>query len=547
MDDRPRVEELEHLRASPTPVTRDELQGGGRATPVEPDRLPRLAALLRAKAEEQLAHPPDGAVRTESLPAREFILDLEANPQAYVIGCVGHRSSRAEQAWGLPYQLKLRLGDLGVPFLARIEEARMAEALARPPALHRFPAIMAKNIRGAMDRIVQAFDGDASRIWSDEPSAATVVRRFLEFDGVGAKIATMAATILVVGFRVPLRDHHFLDLSVDARIRRVFERLGLTTATSPDEAIIYWARELVPSFPGSVDVALREVGRILCRPQDPECAACFLAQACAYALSGTRQSHPELNRGSAPPPQEDSAMPVGPVVAGVDGCKAGWFVVKQRLGTEKVEHHVVSDFAQVLELCREVSVLAIDIPIGLLDIVEDTGRPVDRLARGILSPHRASSVFPAPCRPALAHHTYEEAAAATRALSAKGRSLTRQSFGLFPKLREVDGLMTPERQAVVREVHPELCFATMNGDRPMVESKTNQEGQRQRISLLREAGFVSIEETVSSLSGKGVRIDDILDAHACCWTAARIVRAEADRIPEEPTTDSRGLRMEMWF
>jgi hypothetical protein len=38
------------------------------------------------------------------LPAREFILDLAANPHAYLIGCPGQRSSRAERAWELPYE-----------------------------------------------------------------------------------------------------------------------------------------------------------------------------------------------------------------------------------------------------------------------------------------------------------------------------------------------------------------------------------------------------------------------------------------------------------
>ena len=252
---------------------------------MEPDRLARLTALLQEKGDEQLARPPVAVVWTDNQPARKFILDLKANPQAYVIGCMGQRSSRAERAWELPYELRLRLGSLNVAFLAEVEETRIAGEIAGPPALHRFPPTMAKNIRSAAQRIVQAYGGDAGGIWAGRPSAPTVVRRFLEFDGVAPKIATMAAIILVVNYRVPLREHHFLDLPVDVQIRRVFERLGLTVATSPDEAVIYWARELMPSFPGIVDVALWDVGRELCRPQEPKCDLCFLADACAYALA----------------------------------------------------------------------------------------------------------------------------------------------------------------------------------------------------------------------------------------------------------------------
>ncbi|MCE5253080.1 MAG: DUF429 domain-containing protein [Actinomycetia bacterium] len=237
----------------------------------------------------------------------------------------------------------------------------------------------------------------------------------------------------------------------------------------------------------------------------------------------------------------------GVVVAGVDGCRAGWFVVVRYLETERVKHYVAPDFREVLDGCDGASVIAVDIPIGLLDSVEEGGRPADRYARKLLGRPRSSSVFSPPCRPALTSETYEQAAAATRARSVKGRSLTRQSFHLFRKLREVDALMTPERQEVVREAHPELSFAAMNGGHALVERKIRAEGRRLRIELLRAAGFASLEELPSASAGKDVNVDDVLDAYVCCWTAMRIARGDAERIPENPTRDPRGLLMEMWF
>jgi predicted RNase H-like nuclease len=38
---------------------------------------------------------------------------------------------------------------------------------------------------------------------------------------------------------------------------------------------------------------------------------------------------------------------------------------------------------------------------------------------------------------------------------------------------------------------------------------------------------------------------DFLDACACAWTAARIVRGEATRFPDAPPLDAKGLRMEI--
>lgn len=233
-------------------------------------------------------------------------------------------------------------------------------------------------------------------------------------------------------------------------------------------------------------------------------------------------------------------------VAGADGCKSGWFVVARDLSSGVVVHHRAPDFAAVLELSAGVAALAIDMPIGLMDRVERGGRPADRLARERLKPHRASSVFSPPCRAALRYRTYEGAAAATRARSTEGAGLTRQSFGLFPKLREVDGLMTPERQRVVREVHPELCFAVMNGGRPLELSKKTPEGQVVRVGLLSAAGFDISSKSVKKLAVAGVGRVDVIDAYATCWTAARMARGEAEQLIGDPARDPRGLRMEIW-
>jgi endonuclease III len=54
-----------------------------------------------------------------------------------------------------------------------------------------------------------------------------VVYRFLEFRGVGPKIASMPANILARHFKIPIADYYPIDISADVRVRRVFGRLGL--------------------------------------------------------------------------------------------------------------------------------------------------------------------------------------------------------------------------------------------------------------------------------------------------------------------------------
>jgi predicted RNase H-like nuclease len=143
-------------------------------------------------------------------------------------------------------------------------------------------------------------------------------------------------------------------------------------------------------------------------------------------------------------------------IAGVDGCPAGWFVVLVELGksTSQDEHHVCASLREVLDLEPKPSIIAVDIPIGLLDEPREGGREVDKEARRLLGTPKRSSVFTPPTRPALVSATYEVA-------QSFGAGMSHQAFGILPKIREVDQLMTPEVQETVREIHPELCsFAT---------------------------------------------------------------------------------------
>ena len=84
------------------------------------------------------------------------------------------------------------------------------------------------------------------------------------------------------------------------------------------------------------------------------------------------------------------------LVAGADGCPAGWFVVIRDLGTGETSHHTVSGFAGLLDLCAWVKVLAVDIPIGLPDKARrDSCRWMARLR---CFPPRPAEAF-RPCRP----------------------------------------------------------------------------------------------------------------------------------------------------
>lgn len=202
---------------------------------------------------------------------------------------------------------------------------------------------------------------------------------------------------------------------------------------------------------------------------------------------------------------------------------------------------VVPTFSEVLALPEAPSVIAVDIPIGLLDAAVPGGRPPDPAARKLLGTGRGSSVFSPPVRGALESMTFQEAGAANRASSSHTIGISLQAFGLFPKLLEVDRAMTAETQGRVLEVHPELSFFEMAGGVPARHAKKTLSGRAERIALLAGAGL-------AHRGGKlaGAAPDDILDALAACWTARRIAVGQAIRVPRDAPVDLRGLRMEIW-
>ncbi len=178
-------------------------------------------------------------------------------------------------------------------------------------------------------------------------------------------------------------------------------------------------------------------------------------------------------------------------------------------------------------------------PIGLLDAPRP-GRACESQARKLL-PGKTSSVFPTPCRPALACTTYARANAVSKKL---GAGLTQQTFHLFPKLREIDELLQTQRKLrrIIHEAHPELAFARMNGGAPVLSKKRQPEGHEERRRLLARNGFKTGIERLP-----GAARDDILDAMACCRTAMLIADRSATRLGPANARDRNGLPMNIWF
>ena len=210
--------------------------------------------------------------------ANDLINNLKLYPHAFVLACIMDTGVKAARAWQVPYRFSQVVGGFEFERLLKLEKDTITSIFMdkRYKFGMRYPNNKAKYFHNAIMRIHENYDNDASRIWANKPTSSEVVRNFLGFKGIGIKIATMAANILVREFKIELLDKCCIDISPDVHVMRVFSRLGLISKDAKIEELIYCARQLYPEYPGVFDLPAWKIGTKLCRPKNPDCVNCYL-------------------------------------------------------------------------------------------------------------------------------------------------------------------------------------------------------------------------------------------------------------------------------
>jgi len=240
-------------------------------------------------------------------------------------------------------------------------------------------------------------------------------------------------------------------------------------------------------------------------------------------------------------------------VAGVDGCPAGWLAVFRSFDGRDHSAKIVKSIADVCTASERPKIVAVDIPIGLLSISRPGGRAADRACRKILGRIRQSSIFPPPCRATLQAVSFGQACEIEQANSAPPKKLSRQTFNILAKIREVDAVAL-RFEGLIFECHPEVSFWAMNARQPMRLPKKpsrrknpdSESGLRERRQLLLRNGYDAEFLTTCLGLAKDSGPDDFVDACAAAWTAERILNGRAVRFPRLPDVDAVGLDMAIW-
>src|SRR6478752_7487198 len=111
---------------------------------------------------------------------------LEDEPLALLIGMLLDQQIPMEKAFTSPDVLRERLGGtLDARTIADYDADAFEEIFRTPPALHRFPAAMAKRVQTLAHILIDRFDGDAASVWTGARSGKELVERVGALPGFG--------------------------------------------------------------------------------------------------------------------------------------------------------------------------------------------------------------------------------------------------------------------------------------------------------------------------------------------------------------------------
>jgi uncharacterized HhH-GPD family protein len=132
---------------------------------------------------------------------RDADLLLEREPLALLIGMLLDQQVPMEWAFKGPATLKERLGGrLDAADIAARSEEDFVQICCDKPAIHRFPAAMARRIHELCAILVADYDGDAAKVWKGVRSAQVLHDRLRQLPGYGEEKTKIFMAILAKRF-----------------------------------------------------------------------------------------------------------------------------------------------------------------------------------------------------------------------------------------------------------------------------------------------------------------------------------------------------------
>ncbi|HZP30953.1 MAG TPA: HhH-GPD-type base excision DNA repair protein [Acidimicrobiia bacterium] len=128
---------------------------------------------------------------------------LASDPLALLIGMLLDQQVPMEWAFRGPMNLKGRLGGtLDAAAIAAMPVDDLVAVFSAKPALHRFPANMARRTHALCTHLVEHYAGDAANVWTGAKTGAELFERLSGLPGYGAEKAKIFLALLGKRFGV---------------------------------------------------------------------------------------------------------------------------------------------------------------------------------------------------------------------------------------------------------------------------------------------------------------------------------------------------------
>ncbi|MEU0370785.1 HhH-GPD-type base excision DNA repair protein [Streptomyces sp. NPDC006283] len=123
---------------------------------------------------------------------------LGRSPLAALVGMLLDQQIPMEWAFTGPHTIAQRLetDDLDAAEIAAYDPDAFTELLREKPAVHRYPASMAKRVQELCQFLVDEYGGDASAVWADVASGKDLLARLKALPGYGEQKAQIFLALL---------------------------------------------------------------------------------------------------------------------------------------------------------------------------------------------------------------------------------------------------------------------------------------------------------------------------------------------------------------
>ncbi len=131
---------------------------------------------------------------------------LTHDPLALLFGMLLDQQVPMTWAFRSPMVIKERLADRWSPVgIAELSEDDVVEIFCRKPAVHRYPAAMARRAHGIARILAEQYDGDTASLWTTAKSGAELHRRLAELPGFAEEKTQIFIALLAKRFGVKPR------------------------------------------------------------------------------------------------------------------------------------------------------------------------------------------------------------------------------------------------------------------------------------------------------------------------------------------------------